>query len=316
MPELYRFVYDSLDCNPKLVYGDNVIISVAGSQQDDPLSELEFCESVQPPILLEREAQTTLGFVYDIDLEGEISSVARDVQAIIDSHLLTGLLLNECKCEITAKNFDIIDETAVFKDFKRIVMADLTLVGAPIREGRAVDNALQDKIFTLERSITRLSKLQSHDALCLLKNLLAMPKLLYILRTSPCANNPLLHEFDTVLRAELESTLNIQLSDEHGKQASLPVPMEGLGVRSACMLASSVFLAAAAATLPLQEATLSAFLAGVDDSAVNNAKTALTSQANTSEPSDAAKHIQRAWDAHIAMAVYHCLLQTCSRPSV
>ena len=38
----------------------------------------------------------------------------------------------------------------------------------------------------LDRAINRLSLLQAHDALCLLKNSIAMPKLLYILRTSPC----------------------------------------------------------------------------------------------------------------------------------
>ena len=62
IPKLYRFVHDSLDCNPKLVsklistlvYGDNVIISAEGSQQGDHLSRLELCESVQP-IQLERE---------------------------------------------------------------------------------------------------------------------------------------------------------------------------------------------------------------------------------------------------------------------
>ena len=68
---------------------------------------------------------------------------------------------------------------------------------------------------------------------------------------------------------------------------------------------------------------MSASLAAVDDSAVNNAKTAWTSQANTSEPSEAVKHIQRAWDAHITMDLYnslwlHCCLQqqqqTCSSP--
>ena len=215
---------------------------------------------------------------------------------------------------MAAKNFDIIDEFAVFKAFKRIAIEDLTLLGAPILEGRAVDNALQDKIATLERSITRLSKLQSHDALCLLKNSLAMPKLLYILRTSPCVNNPQLHEFDRMLRAGLERILNIQLSDEQWKQASLPILMGGLGVRSACMLTPSAFLASAAATLPLQEAILSASLAGVDDSALTNAKTAWTSHANTSDPSDAVKHIQRAWNVHITMAVYNSLLQTCSSP--
>ena len=78
-----------------------------------------------------------------------------------------------------------------------------------------------------------------------------MPKLLYILRTSPCANNPLLHEIDRILRAGFESILNIQLSDEQWKQASLPVHMGGLGVRSTCILAPSTFLESAAAMLPL-----------------------------------------------------------------
>ena len=109
------------------------------------------------------------------------------------------LVLNARKCEITAKNFEMIDKFSIIKDFKRVAGEDLTILGAPVLEGRAVDNVLKNKIATLERSIKRLSTLQSHDALCLLKNSIEMPKLLYILRTSPCANNPLLQQFDTVL---------------------------------------------------------------------------------------------------------------------
>ena len=59
---------------------------------------------------------------------------------------------------------------------------------------------------------------------------------------------------------------------------------------------------------------LAASLAVVDGSAVNSAKIAWTRQASTSEPPDAVKHIQRAWNAHITMAVYNSLLQTCSSP--
>ena len=51
MPELYRFVKDSLEFNPMLIYGNDIIISAQGSQQGDPLSGLEFCESIQPTIL-------------------------------------------------------------------------------------------------------------------------------------------------------------------------------------------------------------------------------------------------------------------------
>ena len=84
MLELYRFTCDSLDCYPQLIFVENIIISAEGSQQGDPLSGLQFCESIQPT-LTEREAQTTLGFVDDINLEGEVSRVARDVQTIVDS---------------------------------------------------------------------------------------------------------------------------------------------------------------------------------------------------------------------------------------
>ena len=93
IPKLYRFVYDSLERSTYLTYGDDMVISAEGSQQGDPLSELDFCESIQPT-LLEHEARTIMGFVDDIDSEGEVSHVARDVQAIIDSNASTGLTLN------------------------------------------------------------------------------------------------------------------------------------------------------------------------------------------------------------------------------
>ena len=169
-----------------------------------------------------------MSFVDNINLEGELSSVSRDIQAIIDSNPSTGLVLIASKCKITAKNFEMIDKFSIFKDFKRVAAEDLTLLGASILEGRAVDNVPMDKIATLERSIKRLSTLQSHDALCLLKNTIAMLKLLYMLRTSPYANNPLLQQFDMVLKNGLETILKVQLSGTQWKQASLPVHMGNL----------------------------------------------------------------------------------------
>ena len=126
----------------------------------------------------------------DTNLEGRISAVANDIQHIIDSFPTTGLILNAHKCEIIVNNFDQIDKFPVFKDFRRIAKEDQTLLGASILEGKAVDKALIAKITDLERSVERLSLLPAHDALCLLKNALAIPKHLYILRTSPYAGNP------------------------------------------------------------------------------------------------------------------------------
>ena len=85
---------------------ENYIISAKGSQQGDPLDGLEFCESIQPT-LLEWEARTTMG--HDINLKGEVFSVAREVQAMIDYNTTTGFALNAGKCEITAKKVEMID---------------------------------------------------------------------------------------------------------------------------------------------------------------------------------------------------------------
>ena len=188
MPELYCFVHASLDCSPQLSYGNDIIASAEGYQQGDSLSNVEYCDVVQPT-LMETTSRTKLGYVDDTNLEGRISAVANDVQHIIDSFPTTGLILNAHKCEIISNNFDQIDKFPVFKDFRRVAKEDLILLGAPILEGKAVDKALIAKITDLERSVERLSLLPPHYALCLLKNALAMPKLRYILRTSPCAGN-------------------------------------------------------------------------------------------------------------------------------
>ena len=71
----------------KLTYGNETIISDEGSQQGDPLSSLEYCDTAQPT-LLATTSRTKLRFVDDTNLEGKISQVANDVQHIIDSHQL------------------------------------------------------------------------------------------------------------------------------------------------------------------------------------------------------------------------------------
>ena len=98
-------------------------------------------------------------------------------------------------------------------------------------------------------------------------------------------------------------------------QASLPVHMGGLGVRSACSLASSAFLASAAATLPLQdEILLASSLAGIEDKDVSNTRATWNDLEMANEPIEASKHIQRAWDAPIITAVYNEILARCALP--
>jgi len=64
----------------------------------------------------------------------------------------------------------------------------MLLLGAPAIKGKAQDTAIRQKIEELDRAVQRLSLLRAHDALSLLKNSLAMPKLLYLLRTTDCGS--------------------------------------------------------------------------------------------------------------------------------
>ena len=57
----------------------------------------------------------------------------------------------------------------------------MTLLGIPIPRGPALDKMLLGKVDDLDRDISRLTYLQAHDALVLLKNSLSMPRLLYTL---------------------------------------------------------------------------------------------------------------------------------------
>ena len=84
--------------------------------------------------------------------------------------------------------------------------------------------------------------LDKHDALFLLKNLLSMPRLTYLLRTSPCFDSPVLGEYDDLLLETLKQVLNCDISLNHWARATLPVAEGGLGIRSARDVSLPAFL--------------------------------------------------------------------------
>ena len=143
----------------------------------------------------------------------------------------------------------------VFKDFIRVPKNQMTLLGAPISRGHAMDKVLQEKVDDLDRDISRLKYLQAHDALVLLKNSLSMPRLLYTLITSDCHDQPLLTRFDTILREGLALILNVDFDDTQWLQATLSVRNGGIGLRTASTMATSAVLASAVFTEALQKET-------------------------------------------------------------
>jgi len=230
-----------------------------------------------------------------------MSTVEEDVCTILQASAETGLHLNTAKCEIIMEDFTAIALSSPLADFVRVEKSEMMLLGAPVTKGKTHDKAITDKIEQLSRAIDRLSLHHAHDALVILKNNLAMPKLLYTIRTSDCSENPLLMRFDDTLRTGLSRILNVDLSNRQWLQASLLVENDGLEVRSAMMLAPSAFLASAASTLQLQQSILPEGIKELTDQPVVSVENSWTSLSGTSVPTSEARHIQKAWDRPVAV---------------
>jgi len=236
----------------------------------------------------------------DVTLSGDLHTVDEDVLTIIESSTETGLRLNTDKCEIISEDFTEMDTLATFRDFTRVNKQDMTILGAPVLKGKAQDKAIQDKIEDLTRAVEHLAHIQAHDTLVILKNSLAIPKLLYLLRTSECAGNPLLRRFDDAVPTGLINILNLDLNDDQCLQASLPVGDGGLGIRSDEILAPSAFLSSAASTFLLQQFILPGSTWMLGDPSVESTESLWTHLANSAKPAQHTEHIQKAWDGPVA----------------
>ena len=118
--------------------------------------------------------------------------------------------------------------------------------------------------------VSRLTLLQSQDALTLMRHSFSIPKWLHTLRTSNCQSNPALVEFNKTIWNGLSAILNVEMSDHQWNQASLPVKDGGLGIRSAVLLAPSAFLATAAGTTDLQGRIRPLTIAIIPDSSMQS----------------------------------------------
>ena len=144
-----------------------------------------------------------------------------------------GLQLNRSKTELICDNATICESMLLEAPGLHVVSCSREiLLGSPIGSIECVDDIIQNKVEVLQLMGSRLGLLTSHDALLLLRHSFAIPKVLYILRTSPCFLSDRLESFDDVLRNMLRNILNVDLALESTSlQASLPVRMGGIGIR-------------------------------------------------------------------------------------
>ena len=297
-PELLPFVHSAYSAPSTLLWGETPLQSSEGVQQGDPLGPLLFCLAIHP--LIEKlTSEFVVFYLDDGSLGGRVGEVLRDLQTVEGAAEELGLQLNRGKSEVIGHNSASLEPLlAAAPELKVTSPEQATLLGSAVGNVESVSRTIQEKTEMLGVMGNRLQYLHAHDAILLLRHALAIPKLLYTLRTSPCFASPELVAYDNMLRAITSSVTNTHFGEQDSSwtQASLPVKHGGLGIRSAVQLAPSAFLASAAASSNLVCQILPDRLAGTLDTAREEALAAWRQGSDVTPPSEPASHHQRNWD--------------------
>jgi len=154
---------------------------------------------------------------------GPVNTVIGDLHTIEQAAHSVGLALNQVKSELIGGSSHPLWllHSASFT-FNEIDKGSACLLGASL-DCAGVDAALALKRCNLDSLITRLYHLPTHVSLFLLKNVFAIPKLMYILLTAPCVDSPELAKYDASLCDAVSLLTNVDLSDTRWQQASLPI---------------------------------------------------------------------------------------------
>ena len=322
VPWLYRMLWQAYSKPTTLFYGRRSLVSATGIQQGDPFGPALFSLGIDE---ITREIDTELNVWYldDGTLGDSPDKVIANVTSLIDRLRGVGLEINGRKCQLMILQHSRGEAQQTEEMFKALLpeveivpASQGTLLGAPLsKDGLAT--AIRERCEDLERLVSRLELIESHQAFALLKNCLAIPKLQYILRASPAYKQVAdLAGFDKTVVAALRTVTNVHFEGSPLTQSVLPVSLGGLGVRMASDIALPAFLSSLHSVAPLVEAVLLNVnhLAGVSE-----LRTAeqdwLERHLGVSLADDVDKSRQRSWDLPLAEDKRNQLLESSDQVS-
>ena len=264
-PDILPFVHSAYSSPSSLYYGNDILQSSEGVQQGDPLGPLLFCLSLYH-LHSQMRSEFCILYLDDVTFGGNVEDLEHDLRVFQQEAAELGLWLNQRKSEIICNDSLVPSPILALIPDAAITDPNIAcLLGSPIGNIESTSKAIVEKARLLEIMGDRLQHLEAHDALLLLRHSLAIPKLLFTLRTAPSFLSPSLSLYDDKLRSIVSSITNSHLtSEDHAwTQATLPVKYGGLGIRSAVQLAPSAFLASAAGSSDLAHQLLPSDLQGI-----------------------------------------------------
>ena len=252
VPELYAMVSQGYEQPTPIAFGSTEIRSRTGCQQGDVFSPLLFCLTVHGT-LESLQSELALGYLDDFTLISEDPrTIAEDIRRIQERHSEHGLEIQPAKCEVYTKGFSDEERDAIHALVRhslpgcRVIAEekDVELLGAPLFEA-GIRRALHKKSRMYETIFRRLAYVGSHVACYILQKAAGVPRLTYLLRTSPAYKAESdLRLIDDQFTKAFETVLKISLSKDALLQLSLPTSSGGMGIP----IPSSTALAAFAAS--------------------------------------------------------------------
>ena len=139
-------------------------------------------------LISELTSELVLGYLDDATFGGSLSDVSRDVQLFEQASKQLGLTLNHAKTEIITNDPHHFhsDMLLLLPNAQFIDPRDATLLGSTIGDISSINASISKKTGLLILMGERLQHTFSQDAILLLRNAFAIPKLLYLLQTSSC----------------------------------------------------------------------------------------------------------------------------------
>lgn len=308
VPQIYPFVFSCYSSPSTLFLRESTIQSAEGVQQGDPLGPLLFCLTIHP-LITPLISELRIFYLDDGTLGGPEEDVLQDLEYVEREAATLGLQLNHAKTELICEEPAGTVLLHSYPDLCKVPPDETVLLGSPIGQLSSIDAVISSKVSALRTMSSRLQYLQKQDALLLLRQSFAIPKIMYCLRTAPCFLSPTIRAFDQELRSALSCILNANL-DAHSTwtQATLPVASGGLGIRSATHLAPSAFLASAAGCTDLLTRILPDRLKDIPYPFVEAAEQEWRKGHSEQLPSGLPRTQQKAWDAPRVQGTYHDLL--------
>ena len=183
-------------------------------------------------------------YLDDATIAGDPRSVCDDIKRCSRMLADIGLFLNPPKSELLNLGLDetvFLRETlginSILENVSFAKKEDVILIGSPLTS-TAIRPQFQHKLSIFKAMTEKLSHLDRHPAYFLLKNCFSMPKLMYLLQSSPTFQHPdLIADFDDCLKSCATDICNVSFDDIGWIQATLPIRLGGIGLHRASDLA-------------------------------------------------------------------------------